>query len=89
MCGTILSNGTPLTPAGRAHHPFILRAAVRRRAHQSLKPTGYVDDFAGVLNAQTKTSLENLATELDHKANAQIAVVTVKSLDGDESTTTP
>ena len=51
---------------------------------QSLKPTGYVDDFAGVLNAQTKTSLENLATELDHKANAQIAVVTVKSLDGDD-----
>jgi uncharacterized protein len=51
---------------------------------QSLKPTGYVDDFAGALNADTKAKLEALATEIDQKANAQIAVVTVKSLDGDD-----
>lgn len=51
---------------------------------QSLKPTGYVDDFAAALNPDTKAKLEALATEIDQKANAQIAVVTVKSLDGDD-----
>lgn len=50
----------------------------------SLKPTGYVNDFAGVLTPQTKSSLDNLGTELDQKAHAQLAVVTVKSLDGDD-----
>jgi uncharacterized protein len=51
---------------------------------QSLKPTGYVDDFAGALTPETKAKLEALATEIDQKANAQIAIVTVKSLDGDD-----
>ena len=51
---------------------------------QSLKPTGYVDDFANALTPDTKSKLEALATEVDQKANAQIAVVTVKSLDGDD-----
>jgi uncharacterized protein len=51
---------------------------------QSLKPTGYVDDFAGALSPDTKAKLEALATEIDQKANAQIAVVTVKSVDGDD-----
>ena len=51
---------------------------------KSLNPTGYVDDFAGVLSADAKAKLEALATEIDQKANAQIAIVTVKSLDGDD-----
>ena len=51
---------------------------------QSLKPTGYVDDFANALSPDTKAKLEALATDLDQKANAQLAVVTVKSLDGDD-----
>jgi uncharacterized protein len=51
---------------------------------QSLKATAYVNDFAGALNADTKAKLEALCTEIDQKANAQIAVVTVKSLDGDD-----
>ena len=51
---------------------------------KSLKPTGYVDDFAGALTPETKTKLEALATEIDQKAQAQIAIVTVKSLDGDD-----
>jgi uncharacterized protein len=51
---------------------------------QSLKPTAYVNDFAGALSAETKAKLESLCTEIDQKANAQIAVVTVKSLDGDD-----
>ena len=46
-------------------------------------PTGYVNDFAGVLSPDTKQSLEELCTEVDQKAHAQIAVVTVEKLEAD------
>ena len=48
-----------------------------------LSPHGYVNDFAGVLNVETKQKLEALCTEVDQKAHAQISVVTVTSLDGE------
>jgi uncharacterized protein len=48
-------------------------------------PTAYVNDFAGVLTPSTKSGLENLCTQVDRQAHAQIAVVTVKTLDGDQS----
>ena len=51
---------------------------------KNLKPQGYVNDFAGVLSAQAKDKLTALCTEVDRKANAQIAVVTVASLEGQE-----
>ena len=44
-------------------------------------PTGYVNDFAGVLSPETRQSLEDLCTQVDQRAHAQIAVVTVKSMD--------
>jgi uncharacterized protein len=47
-----------------------------------LKPQGYVNDFAGVLSAAGKAQLTALCSEVDQKAHAQIAVVTVKSLEG-------
>jgi uncharacterized protein len=47
-------------------------------------PTGYVNDFAGVLSPSTKDNLENLCTQVDRQAHAQIAVVTIKTLDNDE-----
>ena len=47
-----------------------------------LKPQGYVNDFAGVLSPSAKAQLTALCTEVDQKAHAQIAVVTVHSLDG-------
>ena len=46
------------------------------------KPQGYVTDFAGVLGPAARQQLENLSTELDQKAHAQLAIVTVKSLEG-------
>jgi uncharacterized protein len=48
-------------------------------------PTGYVSDFAGVLSQSTKYNLENLCTQVDRQAHAQIAVVTIKTLDNDQS----
>ena len=48
-------------------------------------PTGYINDFAGVLSPSTISSLESLCTQVDRQAHAQIAVVTVKTIDGDQS----
>jgi uncharacterized protein len=50
---------------------------------QKLNVQGYVNDFAGVLNATTVDGLTRLCTEVDQKAKAQIAVVTIKTLEGD------
>jgi uncharacterized protein len=44
-------------------------------------PSGYVSDLAGVLTPETRANLEELCTEVDRQAHAQIAVVTVKSID--------
>lgn len=47
-----------------------------------LKPSGYVNDFAGVIGQSTKFQLTALCTEVNDKTHAQISVVTVKSLEG-------
>ena len=46
------------------------------------KPTGYVTDLANVLNPETRDQLTALCTEVDQKAHAQIAVVTVPTTNG-------
>lgn len=52
-------------------------------------PKGYVNDFAGALSPDASASLEQLCTEVDHEAHAQIAVLTVKSMDPDKSGSVP
>jgi len=59
-------------------------ALARPDDFKNFKPTGYVTDRAGIINTQTKTQLEALCTELQDKTGAQLAVVTVKSLDGND-----
>ena len=49
-----------------------------------LKPSNYVNDFAHVLDQSTQARLNNIAEQLDHKANAQLAIVTINTLDGDD-----
>src|SRR5262252_1155003 len=49
-----------------------------------IRPTGYVTDLAGILQPQTKTQLEALSAELEQKTGAQMAIVTIKSLDGND-----
>jgi uncharacterized protein len=48
-------------------------------------PTGYISDFAGVLSPSTKQNLEALCTQVDQQAHAQIAVVTIKTLDDNQT----
>jgi len=45
-------------------------------------PPKLVNDFAGVLSAQQKASLENKLVAFDQKTSTQIAIVTVRSLSG-------
>ena len=47
-----------------------------------LKPENYLSDFAHVVDANTAAQINSLCLEIDQKALAQIAVVTVQSLDG-------
>jgi uncharacterized protein len=50
------------------------------------QPTDYVSDFAHVLSPEAIARLDAVCAELDHsQANAQIAVVTVKTLDGEDT----
>src|SRR5713226_4395339 len=53
---------------------------------KDLKPQGYVNDFAGVLSAPAKDKLAALCAEVDRKAGAQIAVVTVSHWEASRST---
>jgi uncharacterized protein len=48
-----------------------------------IRPQGYVTDLARVLDPGTKSEIEALCTEVEQKTGAQIAMVTVRSLDGE------
>jgi uncharacterized protein len=48
-----------------------------------IHPSGYVTDLAGVISTDTKSRLESLCSELEQKTGAQMAIVTVASLDGE------
>jgi uncharacterized protein len=50
---------------------------------KKIHPTGYVSDLAGVISPDAKTRLEALCTELEQKTGAQMAIVTVQSLEGE------
>lgn len=43
------------------------------------QPTGYVNDFANVIDDQTKNRLETILENLKKRANIEVAVVTVKT----------
>jgi uncharacterized protein len=47
-----------------------------------LKPTDYVNDFAHVLDQNAIAQIDEICREIDQKAHAQIAVVTIHSTDG-------
>ena len=44
------------------------------------RPSGYVNDFAGVISSQDKVSLEGLFSELERKTTAQACVVTLDTV---------
>jgi uncharacterized protein len=53
--------------------------------NQLPRPTDYVSDFAHVLSPEAIEHIDSICAQLDHSAaNAQVAVVTVRSLEGDD-----
>ena len=47
-----------------------------------VKASGYVTDLGGVLSQQGKDQINALCTEVAQKTQSEIAVVTIKTLDG-------
>jgi uncharacterized protein len=62
-----------------------IRVAAERIS--DIHPTGYVTDLAGVISEPTRQKLEALCTEVERKTGVQIAVVTVRSLEGETKET--
>ena len=48
----------------------------------SLKPQGYVSDFAHVLDAQSRAQLETYCGRVEQATGVQMAMVTIDSLEG-------
>jgi uncharacterized protein len=49
-----------------------------------LKPRGYVNDFAGVMDARGAQQLEAYCAQVEAATGAQVAVVTIHSLEGEQ-----
>lgn len=47
------------------------------------EPSGFINDYAGVLDQRTRASLEALAQDLRAKTGAEVAVAVLQSLDGE------
>jgi uncharacterized protein len=63
-----------------------LQIAMAESVSSLPKPNDYVNDYAHVLSPDTVAKLDRICAELDHsQANAQVAVVTVRNLDGQDA----
>lgn len=63
---------------------FLLFLGTRLAAAEEIKsihPSGYLTDLAAVIREDARTRLEALCTELEQKTGAQMAIVTVHSLE--------
>lgn len=47
------------------------------------KPTGFVNDYAGLLDTSSRQTLENKLTQFEKDSSNEISVVTIASLNGD------
>jgi uncharacterized protein len=50
---------------------------------KALKPQGYVSDFAGVIGPASRTDIERYAGAVERATGAQMALVTIPSLNGE------
>jgi uncharacterized protein len=50
---------------------------------KKLKPRGFVSDFAGVIEERWRAKTETYLADLERRTGAQVAVVTIRSLEGD------
>jgi uncharacterized protein len=59
---------------------IILPATMYLFAQKFPKPTGYVNDFAGVMDPGSKAQIEKISTVLKEKTGVEIAVVSVETI---------
>jgi uncharacterized protein len=65
---------------------FSATTLAAQRVDDLPKPTDYVSDYAHVLSPEAIARLDHICDQLDHsQANAQVAVVTVQTLDGEDA----
>jgi uncharacterized protein len=62
----------------------LLVLAAQAEPVATLKATNYVNDFAHVLDQNTISQMDEICRQIDEKAHAQIAVVTIHSLDNSD-----
>ncbi len=58
---------------------LLLVLAAQAEPVSKLKATDYVNDFAHVLDQNTIAQMDEICRQIDQKAHAQIAVVTIHS----------
>ncbi|MFZ0297253.1 MAG: TPM domain-containing protein [Candidatus Sulfotelmatobacter sp.] len=63
---------------------LLLALAAQAESVSQLKATDYVNDFAHVLDQSSIARMDDLCRQVDQKAHAKIAVVTIHSLDGSD-----
>ncbi len=61
---------------------LLLGVAAQAEPVSQLQATDYVNDFAHVLDQNTIAQMDEICRQIDQKAHAQIAVVTIRSTDG-------
>jgi len=61
---------------------WVLAAGLVLAQPQLPKPTGRVNDFAGILDEATKTELDQLLSDLEPKTSSEVTVAVVSSLNG-------
>ena len=82
---SLLVSALLLVPVLSLTLAFSAIPGLAERVEDLPKPTDYVSDFAHVLSPETVARLDSLCGQLDHsKTNAQVAIVTIKTLDGDD-----
>jgi uncharacterized protein len=74
----------PCSPVAKAAVVAALAASALLAVDTSkLKPSGYVNDFAHVMDAASRQRLENYLGEVERSTGAEIAIVTIDTLDGE------
>jgi uncharacterized protein len=65
---------------------FPLQGMLAELVNSLPKPNDYVNDYAHVLSPEAVAKLDRICAELDHsQADAQVTVVTVRNLDGEDA----
>jgi uncharacterized protein len=62
---------------------LLLAGILSAKDWKTLKPTGYVNDFANVVDPASKSTLEAYCSRIQQATGAQMAFVTVPSLEGE------